>query len=414
MKRMMVILVISLLPSISAYPQERLEMLLISKQYDKALQLIEKELSRRSDMQLMFIKAQIHASMNHYQKAIAIFSECLSDHPRNALIHSEMADAYNALGNSSDAVFHLRNAVKHDPGNIGYQSKLGQLLISQREFGEAYRIFRQIRETDSVNVFFSRQMAIAAARSGQPDEAIALFEQVLGENPRDMVSYLQLCGLYQQNERYALAGQVLNRGLEQFPGNPLLLLRLAQNHYNQRDFAGALPLYEAWIAGNKPDFDTWKEYGITLYFNKQEERALEILEQAMNEVVNDPIVALYIGLCHKKLKNYETSRDYLNHAIECATPHYLSSIYHHLGQVYGQMRDFATSIEMLKTAQEYDPENFELLFEIATTYEEYNANKTLALNYYNLYLTGAKEKALNAGYALDRIRRIREDLFFEK
>ncbi|HOI49956.1 MAG TPA: hypothetical protein PK167_11675, partial [Prolixibacteraceae bacterium] len=60
-----------------------------------------------------------------------------------------------------------------------------------------------------------------------------------------------------------------------------------------------------------------------------------------------------------------------------------------------------------------NPSNHEILFEIATTYEEYNSNKTLALNYYRVYLLEAKEDARNAPYALKRITRLKEELFFE-
>lgn len=55
--------------------------------------------------------------------------------------------------------------------------------------------------------------------------------------------------------------------------------------------------------------------------------------------------------------------------------------------------------------------NYEVLFEIATSYEEFNFNKTLALNYYKSYLKEAGDKAKNADYALERMRKIKEELF---
>lgn len=102
----------------------------------------------------------------------------------------------------------------------------------------------------------------------------------------------------------------------------------------------------------------------------------------------------------------------MNTAIESATPAYLPEMYHHLGQIYGQQRKFEESVVALKKASELDPTNHEVLFEIATTYEEFNSNKTMALNYYNIYLKEAGESARNANYALDRIQKIKEDLFF--
>ena len=95
-------------------------------------------------------------------------------------------------------------------------------------------------------------------------------------------------------------------------------------------------------------------------------------------------------------------------------PDWLAEMYHHLGQIYGQQRKLKESVEALKKSHEFDPSNAEVLFEIATTYEEYNANKTLALTYYRIYLKEAGVEAKNVNYALKRIERIKEDLFFEE
>ena len=399
---------------LSTSAQENIGQLIITRQYEKALQEIDRDLSQDYDHNLVKLKGQIYAGMQDYPQAIRYLQESLNALPNEANIHAELAEAHSALGNVPDAISHYRQALRKDQGSLLYKSKLGQLLLSQREFTEAYALFGQIREVDSTNLLNNKYLAVAAARTNHSDEAIELLEEVLEINPRDIGSYMSLSGLYNQDKKYTRANDVISRGLEQFPGNNSLLLRLAQNLYNQHNFADALPVYEEWLQTNALYFDVRKEYGITLYLNKQEDKALQILEPALEEVPNDPYVALYIGLCHKKLKDFDTSQGYLELAIESSTPPYLSDIYHHLGQVHGLKREFELSIQMLLKAYELDPENYELLFEIATTYEEYNANKTMALNYYQLYLTEAKEKARNPNYALDRITRIKEELFFEE
>ena len=399
---------------LSTSAQENIGQLIINRQYEKALQEIDRDLSQDYDPNLVKLKGQIYAGMQDYPQAIRYLQESLNALPNEANIHAELAEAHSALGNVPDAISHYRQALRKDQGSLLYKSKLGQLLLSQREFTEAYALFGLIREVDSTNLLNNKYLAVAAARTNHSDEAIELLEEVLEINPRDIGSYMSLSGLYNQDKKYTRANDVISRGLEQFPGNNSLLLRLAQNLYNQHNFADALPVYEEWLQTNALYFDVRKEYGITLYLNKQEDKALQILEPALEEVPNDPYVALYIGLCHKKLKDFDTSQGYLELAIESSTPPYLSDIYHHLGQVHGLKREFELSIQMLLKAYELDPENYELLFEIATTYEEYNANKTMALNYYQLYLTEAKEKARNPNYALDRITRIKEELFFEE
>jgi len=108
---------------------------------------------------------------------------------------------------------------------------------------------------------------------------------------------------------------------------------------------------------------------------------------------------------------------HLNFASKIAIPYYLADIYHHLGNVYGLNREFKKSIEALQKAYELDTSQCSALFEIATTYEELQKDKTPAIKYYNAYLKTTKED--NAyyrkltEYALDRKRKLNEEKFFE-
>jgi tetratricopeptide (TPR) repeat protein len=157
-----------------------------------------------------------------------------------------------------------------------------------------------------------------------------------------------------------------------------------------------------------------RNYGICLYHTDFEESALQMLNKCYSQNINDPIVNFYIGACYKKLNNFPESIRFFELAAAVAIPGFLSDIYHHLGQVYGQQREFKKSIEAYQEALRLDPSKVELLFDIATTYEEFDSNTTMALNYYQIYLKQAGEKTNRAGYALERLKKLKEELFFEK
>ncbi len=86
----------------------------------------------------------------------------------------------------------------------------------------------------------------------------------------------------------------------------------------------------------------------------------------------------------------------------------MTEMYHSLGQVYGLQREFGKSIEALKEAYKCDPQKTEILVEIANTYDEFNPNKKLALEFYSKYLAEAGDSAINAPYARERIGKIKE------
>jgi tetratricopeptide (TPR) repeat protein len=159
--------------------------------------------------------------------------------------------------------------------------------------------------------------------------------------------------------------------------------------------------------------DILKNLGICCYFEKREKEGLYLLEKSFFLNPDYPIVSLYIGLCYKALNQFDKSIEYMNFAAKTATPYYLSDIYYNLGIVYGIHREFKKSIVSFKKAYELDSTKCSALFEIATTYEEMQKDKTLAIRYYNAWLKAKKEdNAYNrklTDYAIARKRIIKGD-----
>lgn len=294
------------------------------------------------------------------------------------------------------------------------KAQYGRALIGQSKNREAYQLFHEIIQADSLNVHYNKQLAMLAGRMGKYREACARYERVLEFYPRDLGVYSRLAEMYLLSEQLPKADLTLKRGLAFFSNNTTLLLKRATSLFTGGKYREALPFYEKWLSITRDSVLTvLKQTGICLYFDGQEEQALNLLQKIFFSAPNDPYVCFYIGMNYKKLGDFKKSKDFLEMAIESAMPSFLGEMYHNLAQVHGLLREFEESVAMLQKAYERNPSNHEILFEMATTYEEYNSNKTLALNYYRLYLLEAKEEARNAPYALARITRLKEELFFE-
>lgn len=396
------------------FAQDNIDRLIFDRQYENALRAINQKLDGHKNYDLLLKKGQVYTMLQNYEAAIGSFRECLLLRPSNPMILSEIAESYNALGNIADAAKVFEDALRFDPSNLRVRGNLGRTYISLRDYGKAYKQFDWIYQVDSSNVYWNKQLAYCCYRTEKPDRSIYLYEKCLQQNPRDMSTYLNLAGLYEQKKKYEHTIKTLLAGLEQFPDNSELLLKLANHYFGTKFYEKAVDPYRKYIGKNEPDFDILKNFGISLYLSKIENEAVPVLEKCVEMVVNDPYVLFYLSLSHKKLGHLEIAEDYMKTAIEAATPFYLPEMYHHLGQICGLQRKFEESVSALKKANELDPADHELLFEIATTYEEFNNNKTIALNYYQIYLKEAGAGGKNSEYAQARINRIKEDLFFEK
>lgn len=404
-----IILVLLILP-FKLFAQS-IDELILNKKYDNALNRISSQIQEKPEAELYFKQAIIYKEQSLPILACKSLEQAIFYEPQNSLYLAELGENYSSLGNIYQMVDCYRRAVEFSPKDLSLKAKLGRAYISIDDFMRAFQTFESIHKVDSTNVYFNKQFAFAAFRTGKPDLAIRLYEQVLAENPGDFSSHLNLIAIYKRKKDVEKIVATGARALAVFPQNPTILLRQADALFELKDYEKAIFPYEKYLAENDSTFEVLKNYGICQYFCKNEQKAIQILEKCFSMVPNDQFVHFYLGLAYKNLAKYERSVEYLIAAIACAQPVYMTEMYHHLGQVYGNNREFEKSIGALLKAYECNNERVEILFEIATTYEEFNFNKTLALNYYSSYLKTAGAKAKNADYALERMQRIKEELF---
>jgi tetratricopeptide (TPR) repeat protein len=386
---------------------QNIDLLILNKNYNEALSQIKQNLDVRPDAELYFKQGLIYRQLLKPMSAERSIENSISLDSTNSRYLAEYADLQTERGNPFKAISFYQRASRYSPDDFNLQYKVGRAFMNTENFAKAYDVFMMIRVKDSTNVFYNKQLGIAALRLGKVDQAIDLFESVLESNPYDFSLYQYLVTLYAMNKDAVHVVRTSDRALYFFPENPAVLLREANSLYAIKEYEEAIPSYERYLSKNDSVFAVLKNYGLCLYFVQENEKSRTVLEQSFYLVSDDPIVIFYLGLVCKKLADFSSSIEYLNMVISDGK-YGMTEMYHCLGQVHGLRREFEKSIEALKQAYQCNPEKKEILVEIATTYEEFNPDKKLALNYYNQYLNEAGDSAVNAKYAQERVKTIKE------
>lgn len=387
---------------------QNIDLLILNKNYQVALLQINKSLEMQPDAELYLKQANVYRQLLKPLYAERSLENSISLDSTNSKYLAEYADLQTELGNPFKAVAFYQRAVVRSPEDFSLQYKLGKALMNIENYQKAYDVFMMIRYKDSTNVVYNKQLGLAALRIGKTDQAIDMFESVLEANPNDFNSYMNLILLYLKNENAVQIVRTSDRALYFIPDNSAILLRGANSLYNLAEYEEAKPIYERYLARNDSVLDVLKNYGITLYFCKEPEKSITLLEKYFYQDPDEPNVNFYLGLAYKNIGNLSRSAEFLEMAVACAQPVYLAEMCHHLGKVYGLNREFELSIKALQKAFYFNNKKVEILCEIAKTYEEFNPDKKLALNYYNQYLKEAGDSAVNANYAQERVRIIKE------
>ncbi|MGQ7870778.1 tetratricopeptide repeat protein [Sunxiuqinia sp. sy24] len=393
---------------------QKIDILLLNQKYPQALEAIDAALDEKPTAELYFKKSMVHQRLMDYPAALADLNAALELDSLDVTYLRGRADLFQAMGNNTKAVADFQKALTIAPDDLLLKYELGKAFLFLNDYGKALRTFEEIQATDSTNVMFNKYSALAAAKAGRKKRAIQLYEKYLIQNPDDLSAYLNLAGIYEKTNQPNKCMNLLTRAKHRFPDSRAVHLKLANTAFVNKNYPHAQYAYQTFMARHDTILPVYLNYGICLYHNKHTEHALEVLEACYMENPNDVYINFYLGVAHKRLDHYELAAKYLDFAIYISIPEFHPEMYHHLAQVYGSQREFEKSIECYLKAYELDSRKVEVLFEIATTYEEYNFNKTLALNYYQSYLKEAGEEAENAYYALDRIKLIKEDLFFDE
>jgi tetratricopeptide (TPR) repeat protein len=385
---------------------QNIDQLILNKDYSGAISQIDAKLAMHPDAELYWKQATVYRQLSRPMRAARSLENAIAIDSLNCKYLVEYADLQTELGNPYKSVSYYQRAANISKVDLNLKCRLGKAYMSIDDYSKAYEVFRIINSMDSTNLVYSKQFALAALKTGKTDLAIGLFERVLQYNPNDFNSYINLIPLYLKNKDAVQIVRTSDRALYFFSENPAVLLREANSLYSLKEYEEAKPCFERYLAQNDSVFEVLENYGITLYFIQDDDKAREILEKCNALDPTNPFVNFYLGLICKRQVDFQKSEEYLRMAIATSQPAYLTEMHHLLGQVYGLQREFEKSIESLQEAYRCNPLNTEILVEIATTYEEFGSNKKLALTYYQKYLQEAGDQAVNAQFAQERIRLI--------
>lgn len=415
MTKILLISILSLLPFFSL--AQEIDLLILNNEYDKALHIIDNELTKDIAQPMLYLKkGVIQQKQFDFVGAVKSLERAYELDSINPNILSEIAEANSSLGNHRRALPYFKTLYNADTTNTVNALKLVRAYLNLRIYQEPFEILNLCYQRDTSNLLVNKQFALCAARTGRDDLAISLYQKVINQNPSDLANYTNLVSVYQNKDQDLKAIEILEKGLEVFPDEPVLLNRSGEFQYHIQEYAKAIITYEKYLAKGDSSPEVLKNLGICYYFEKREKEGLYLLEKSFLINPDYPIVGLYIGLCYKSLKQFDKSIEYINFAAKTAIPYYLSDIYYNLGIVYGIIREFKKSIEVFKKVYELDSTKCNALFEIATTYEEFQKDKTQAIRYYNAFLKAKKED--NAyfrkltEYALSRKKKFKEENSF--
>lgn len=323
------------------------------REWNDALKVFRAALARDpEEFSLRRHLARVYVGMKRYTDALAELQIVTAADPDDVDARRKIGLIYLEQEKWDKAIAEFRGILADRPELEAVRYYLGMALSRKESWPAAYEEFRQIGEDSPFYDDALGHMSYIKAQTGHMDEAIELLSARLQRpDPRPQQFYY-LAVLYAGSGKDARAVEVLDRGLQLFPGNSEMLFEKGTALERLGRQEAALAVMKQVVAAD-PDHAEALNY--VAYNLAEAGRDLEeALKLAQRAVAVKPAGHIQdtLGWIYYRLGRYDEARKALEAAVKLIPDD--AVILEHLGDVLAQF-DWDEAVAVYRRALELDP-----------------------------------------------------------
>lgn len=276
---------------------------------------------------------------------------------------------------------------------------------------------------DSSSNYLFRQMGICKIKNKESKLAIPYFERAIQHDSMDIKSYEYLSMIYRALGESDKALNILEKAIKHDPLNSELYHRIGDIHFAQNHNYRAIPVYlKALELGNNSPWLV-KNLGTSYYNIINFIKAKEYLFIA-NLLFTDQGTLHLLGKTYLELNQPDSASIFLQFSLDLLLPESstLYSLYNDLALSFKRKQEYQKAIQVNEKIYEIEFNEYGKYYysnqaniNIARIYEQNLNNKKKAIEYY-MKIIDNKSKYNHPNqikYAQDRVKKLKEELFFE-
>lgn len=374
--------------------------------------------------------------MQDYPGALDAYKKASADMLYNTAASYRMAECQESLGDIKTALSIYTDLIERDSTDMQSLQKKGSLLLRLEEYEEASRIYRQLLQDEPENYVFNKNMGICCYKLNRESMAARYLGMAWFYNKKDMSLPVSIANAYAKLKLPDKALSALKDGLKQ-DSSCIPILKTAGSivFAMGNDEEAASYLQKAYNYGDTGVF-TNKYLGIAYFNMSRYEESIPFLRRYYSYDTLNTEATYYLGLALSSWYPKEEGISFLRKTIDLSYPEpaFIGSLYAGMALAKADMNQRVEAIEYYKKAIELDSSRSDYYLQTAKLYDSSRridhdaAPGKLAIEYFTLYLDIEEKKlekimqernlkadqisAPGIEYARDRIKNIREDLFF--
>jgi tetratricopeptide (TPR) repeat protein len=265
----------------------------------------------------------IQLAQKHYPDAEKCFQQALDKDPSSTEGLSGLMNTYVAENQPDKAISAANAQIAKAPNNSNFYDLLGTALFdAKKDLPGADGALRKAIELDKNNVDALEKLGKVQVQEGSADKALALYQQSIKDNPREVMFYI-LCGeLYEAKKDWEQAKSMYQQALSVSPDHPLASNNLAYVILEQGGNVDvAMGMAQTARRGmpdspNAADTLGWAYYQKGIYQSaiSQFQEALRLSEKRGGP--DDADLHYHLGLAYQKTNQPALARQQLEKAVK--------------------------------------------------------------------------------------------------
>lgn len=265
----------------------------------------------------------IQLAQRHYPDAEKFYQQALNVDPSSTDGLSGVMNTYFAEKQTDKAIAAANAQIAKVPNNSNFYDLLGTALFNgKKDLPGAEAALQKAVQIDKTNVDALEKLGKVQVQEGSIDKAIALYQQSIKDNPREVNFYILSGELYEAKKDWDQAKSMYQQALTISPDHPLASNNLAYVMLEQGGNVDvAMSMAQTARRGmpespNAADTLGWAYYQKGIYQSAigQFQEALKLGEKRGEP--DDAAVHYHLGMAYQKLNQNALARQQLEKAIK--------------------------------------------------------------------------------------------------
>lgn len=314
----------------------------------------------------------LYLEAENFDQAERIFNQMIEHFPSNYIGYFYLGRIFAKQGKRAEAEKQFKRTLEIEPGLMEPRYELLELYKAEKNEQKILGLYQDILNRNPNNIRAAMELGYYYYTKGKMARAEKIFKKLGQRSTDEFEVIIKIIQLYIDPKKFDEGLVILEGMLEAVPDSSEVNHIAGIAYYGKKDNPNALQHFKKVTPESRFYEDAVIHASYILSEGKQNEEAIELLNDAIDHDPDNAEFKYYLGTFYEDSEQFNRAEDYIKQAIESDpdNPRY----YFRLGVVYDKWNKKEASIATMRKVVELDPKHANALNYLGYTYADLGTN----------------------------------------